>query len=226
MNVLDIVIIAFVAFTIYRGYKVGAILSLFHLLSYIVALVVTYFYHVAFKLLLINNTPLDDNIANFISERLKQLGANSTTATVSTADLNALQSLPLPDNIKESITEFLTTTTTSATNNVVSAITDVILSAISIIVLFLVVLIIMKLLASLLNVVAKLPVLNTFNHILGIFFGIIKAYLIICITYLISIAFLALNTYPQVEALLNTSYLSNIFINYNLFLMWLQYIPQ
>ncbi len=226
MSILDIIIVIFIALQVFFGYRKGAIKSLFDLLGYIVAAVVTYLFYAPVKQLLIDMTPLDDTIASFVAERLKILGATSVQATVSTADLTAMTKLPLPENVKLAITNFLTNSVSSASQNVITEVTDFLMTIIAVIAVFVVTLIVVKIIASMLNIIAKLPVISTFNKFGGVLFGLIKSYIILSLLFLIFMMFFSTNGNQMLFNMINQSILAPIFINYNGFFLLFQYIPQ
>ncbi len=226
MTILDIIILVFIAFQVVMGYIKGAIKSLFDLLGYILAAVATYFFYLPVKKLLIEMTQLDETIASFVGERLKALGATSVQATVSTADLNAMTKLPLPENVKTAISNFLTNSVSSASQNVITEVTNFLMTIIAVIAVFVVTLIVVKIVASMLNIIASLPVVSTFNKLGGVVFGLIKSYIIVSLLFLISITFFSTNLTPEAQNMIDKSLLAPFFINYNGFFLIFKYIPQ
>ncbi len=226
MTIIDIIILIFIAFQVAMGFIKGAVKSLFDLMGYIFAAVVTYFFYVPVKNLLIEMTPLDETISTFVAERLKALGATSVQATVSTADLNAMTKLPLPEDVKKAISDFLTGSVSSVTQNVTSEVTNFLMTLVAVISVFLVTLIVVKIISSMLNVIANLPVISTFNKLGGVAFGLIKSYIIVSLVFLVFITFLSTNLTPETQNAIDKSLLAPLFINYNAFFLIFKYIPQ
>ncbi len=226
MTVIDIVILAFIAFQLVMGYIKGAVKTLFDFLGYLAAAILTYLFYAPVKVLLVNATKLDETIAQFVTERLQALGASSVQATVSTSDLDAMAKLPLPDSVKRAISDFLTTSVSSITQNVTTEVTNFLMTVIAVIGVFIVAIIAIKLIASMLDIIAQLPVISTFNKIGGVIFGALKSYIIISLVFLLLIAFSSTNGNLTWLEMLNDSLVAPFFINYNVFLLAISYIPQ
>ncbi|PIE77314.1 MAG: hypothetical protein CSA13_00065 [Clostridiales bacterium] len=224
--IIDIVILGFMAFHLIIGYIKGAVKSLFDLLGYIFAAIVTYLFYAPVKKVLIDVTPLDESIAQFVTERLQALGASSVQAAVSTADLNAMSKLPLPEDVKVAIERFLTDSVSSVSQNVTTEVTNFLMTLVAVIGIFLITLIAVKLIASMLDIIAQLPVVSTFNKVGGVLFGAIKGYIIVSLLFLIFITFFSTSGDAGLQEALNSSITAPFFINYNLFLLVVSYIPQ
>ncbi len=224
--IIDIVVLGFMAFQLIMGFIKGAIKSLFDLLGYVIAAVVTYLFYGPVKQLLIDVTQIDESIAQFVKERLQALGSSSVQAAVSTSDLNAMAKLPLPENVKSAIGDFLTDSVSSISQNVITEVTSFLMTLIAVIGIFVVALIAIKLIAGMLDIIAQLPVISTFNKIGGVTIGAVKGYIIVSLLFLIFITFFSTNGNPDLQAALNSSLTAPFFINYNIFLLIVSYIPQ
>ncbi len=226
MTILDIIILVFIALQAVLGYVKGIVKSLFDLVGYLLAVAVTYFFYNPVKALLIEATPLDEQIATFVAERLKALGATSVQATVSTADLNAMAKLPLPENIKKAISDFLTGTVSSVSQNVTTEVTNFLMTIIAVVSVFIVTIIVIKIVVSMLDIIANLPVISTFNKVGGVLFGLVKSYIIISLLFLVFIMFFSTSGNQALNTMIDQSLLSPFFINYNVFFLVFQFIPQ
>lgn len=220
MNYLDIAIVIFMLYIVIMGYIHGFVRSLFNLLGYVVAAIATHYYYQVVKKMLVDLTTLDDKLTEFVKNRLQEMGAQSAQSTVTVSDLNAMNQLPLPAEIKEEIQSFLTNTATSVSSNIATVVSDLVMSFIAIVGLFVIILLVVKIVAAIFDVISKLPVLNTFNKAGGVLFGLLKGYIILSLIFVIAISFLSLGAHPQVESLLDTSVIAPVFINYNILLMW------
>jgi len=198
----------------------GLIKALFHLLGYVFAAVVTYYYYPSVKQMLIDLTTMDENLKNFVTTRLEELGANAATSAVTTTDIQALNQLPIPENMMTQLVEFMQTTATDTALSIADVTTDVVMSMISIFSLFILVLLVVKIIAGMLDLISKLPVLKSINAFGGALFGAVKGYVILSITFVLGISILSLKSYEVVQTLVDTSTLSAYFIDYNLLLMW------
>jgi uncharacterized membrane protein required for colicin V production len=220
MNYLDIAIGLFMLYAVVMGYIHGVVRSLFNLLGYIVAALITHFYYPIVKKMIVDLTSFDDKMNHFVTDKLQQMGAQSAQATVTVSDLNAMNQLPLPNKIKESIQTSLTSSANAVTENIASVVTDVIISFLAIVGLFLIVLLIFKITSAIFDLIAKLPVLKTFNKLGGVLFGFVKGYIVISVLFVVMISVLSLGTHPIVESLMKDSYAATFFIENNILLMW------
>ncbi len=222
---IDIVILAFIALQIAIGYFKGLVKSLFDFFGYILAAIITYLFHKPVESVLIETTSLDEKISEFVMQRLQALGSSSVQAAVSTADLDAMQKLPLPDSVKGDIVELLTNSVPSVTQNVTSEVTAFLMNIFSVFIVFIVALIAIKIIASMLGFLAELPVIRSFNKLGGVAFGLLKSYVIISLLFLVAIMIYSTHPDPVIQDALNKSYFAPFFINYNVFLMVFKYIP-
>ncbi len=224
--IIDIIVLAFMGFQLMMGYVKGAIKSLFDLLGYVFAAIIAYIFYIPVKKLLIDVTPIDESIAQFVTARLQSLGASSVQATVSTSDLDAMSKLPLPEHIKSAMERFLTDSMSSVSQNVTTEVTNFLMTIIAVIGIFLVTLIAVKIIASMLDLMAQLPVVSTFNKIGGVLFGAVKGYIVISLLFLIFITFFSTSDNSALQQSMNSSLTAPFFINYNVFLLVVSYIPQ
>lgn len=224
MNLLDIIIIGYVLLQLYLGYTRGAVKSLLNLFGYFATAIITYMFYQPFKKILIDSLGLDKAINQFVGERLMALGASSMDASVSQSDLSAMAKLPLPKSISDDIMAFLTSSAKGVTETVTTQVTDFIITVISIVILFLAIMAAVRVIGSMLNGIVKLPVIRSFNHLFGIIFGIVKTYIVLSISMLILVSLLSMNNWDSIQAMVDSSFLTNLIIQNNVFLVFFSYL--
>lgn len=208
MNIVDFVVLGILALCTLRGTIRGFILSLFSVASFFVAaLGAALFYPVLSSIII--QTPLYDNIedgiANLMNQNVPVLAeqqmeaagayetlqpeAENTTGFLQQQMEGLLEVLPLPNNIKDTLT--------IPTNIEMPSLIDVdsmiaqlsgniavmIINVLSIIIIFFVLRIGLWLLATALDQFMKLPILQQINRIAGGAFGFVNGLLFIYIIF-------------------------------------------
>jgi len=182
MNVLDIVLVIIVVLCAFRGYRAGLIRSLYRLVAIFIAIFLAYTLHppVAGAL---HGTGLHDSITSGIQGGLN-LGSH--IEGMAGADMTAQEvigGLPMPAPLRDLLDSHFSENVHGALDVSAANAVDVIeghiagffatiaLNIIAIILVFVLVIIILLILGRLLDIVGKLPVINTFNRIGGLAFG-------------------------------------------------------
>jgi len=102
--ILDIVILAILALSIFFGYKKGLIGVVFNLCAFIVAIIITWILYTPVTNAIIKNTEIDDNIRNAIVEK----------GFIKNEDKKEEQ-----DGVNKYINEYVTTPISNTANDVV-----------------------------------------------------------------------------------------------------------
>lgn len=181
--VVDIIILALIALSIFIGYKRGLIKCAINVLSFFIAILVVILLTTPISNLIINNTKIDDNIKATILEKI-----DFNDVTAEDLKLNENNS-----NSPEVVRDYINDLTKGATDNVA----DVLAENISIMIINIAVAIILfigtkfalmfvKVLA---DIVGKIPLIKQFNKAGGIIYGvasgIVRVYLILAVISII-----------------------------------------
>lgn len=181
--VVDIIILALIALSIFIGYKRGLIKCAINVLSFFIAILVVILLTTPISNLIINNTKIDDNIKTTI---LEKIDFNNVSAEDLKLDENN-------SNSPEVVRDYINDLTKGATDNVA----DVLAENISIMIINIAVAIILfigtkfalvfvKVLADILG---KIPLIKQFNKAGGIIYGVasgvVRVYLILAIISII-----------------------------------------
>lgn len=181
--VVDIIILALIALSIFIGYKRGLIKCAINVLSFFIAILVVILLTTPISNLIINNTKIDDNIKTTI---LEKIDFNNVSAEDLKLDENN-------SNSPEVVRDYINDLTKGATDNVA----DVLAENISIMIINIAVAIILfigtkfalvfvKVLADILG---KIPLIKQFNKAGGIVYGVasgvVRVYLILAIISII-----------------------------------------
>ena len=155
-------------------------------------------------------TRIYSNIASYITEKIAQAFSGTITGSDVTQSANVV-------NIPQSLMQFLgkfVDSTNSAVGTTAEAFgqnaADIIVKVIAFVGIFLGVLLVGSLLLFLLEKLADLPVIKTFNHLGGLAFGLVEGALILMI---LSTLLYSLNVFMQIDGL-SQAINSSILIKY------------
>ena len=205
--VLDLILLATLALSIFFGYKKGLIGVAFNLCAFLVAIIVTWILYNPVTNIVINNTEIDDGIKNAIIEKgvIKQDEKNQKE-----------------NKVNEFIGQYITTPITDATNNAVEETAKVIsekIVAIGVaIVLFIVVRIALILLKFVAEAIAKLPIIKQCNKAGGLVYGAIRGMFVIYTFLAILFLAMSVNNSGTIANMINSSIISKILYENNLIL--------
>ena len=188
-NILLICVGLFMAAMIAIGLKRGMLKMAFSLVSVIIVLLLVNILTPPVKQLL-KTTPIytqvQHGIENYITDNVEATTENMTQTGVS-AQRRIIDGLPLPKEVKNALKENNTEESYSAlkvdsfVGYIAQSLADMILSAITFVLLFVILTILVRLLVHLLDIVAKLPVIKTFNSIGGAIMGLLESIIILWI---------------------------------------------
>ncbi len=184
LNVVDIIVLIFIALSIFMGIRKGFVMSLFDLLGLIVSFFIAKEYYHLINSFLINNTKLDQKIHEFISEKLvvmiKDLGETVSLENI----FNGFEQLPF--DLKMMFNDLINNAGGDVVGNTAvlsDKITAIIMIFISFTIAILFSFLILFIIANAVNAVVKAPVLNLANKVLGGATGIVKSVLILYLIF-------------------------------------------
>lgn len=195
--ILDVIIVLFIALSIFLGYKKGLISLGIQLIACIVSLTIALILYRPIGNLIINSTPIDEklqdiiqvNIENFISENDNSKETNNTLVEYAKQGM-------LPNVARE------------LAINIVYTLTMFILFAISRICLLFI--------RSLADAVSKLPIIKQFNKVGGVLYGLFRGIIIVYAILMIINLVIMFNPNGYLNKAISQSYLAKAIITYNL----------
>lgn len=202
---IDLIIIAIILLFTFIGYKRGLVKIAFSLCTFIVALIISLILYKPISGLVISNTEFDENIESAIIENILPDGIS----------VNDEIDLKLEDNLYDSLLKEGTTTI----QGVAETFSTKIIETIVFLILFTIAKIALRFVTFFADLVAKLPILNQFNHLGGIIFGFLQGTLIV----LVILAFISLFAPMLDESIINNIndsmiasriYANNILLNF------------
>ena len=161
--VVDIIIIAIILVSTFLAYKKGLITLAIQLVSVIIAIVLTLLLYKPVSNVIINVTGIDEMIQNAILEEANDIMTNNQENANQVVE--SIQNNMLPETAR-----------TISINIIQGAV---------ILILYVIIRIILRFVTALANLVAKLPILNQFNKLGGVIYGILRGLLIVYILLLL-----------------------------------------
>lgn len=161
--VVDIIIIAIILLSTFLAYKKGLITLAIQLVSVIIAVVLTLLLYKPVSNVIINVTGIDEMIQNAILEEANDIMTNNQENANQVVE--SIQNNMLPETAR-----------TISINIIQGAV---------ILILYVIIRIILRFVTALANLVAKLPILNQFNKLGGVIYGILRGLLIVYILLLL-----------------------------------------
>lgn len=161
--VVDIIIIAIILLSTFLAYRKGLITLAIQLVSVIIAVVLTLILYKPVSNVIINVTGIDEMIQNAILEEANDIMTNNQENANQVVE--SIQNNMLPETAR-----------TISINIIQGAV---------ILILYVIIRIILRFVTALANLVAKLPILNQFNKLGGVIYGILRGLLIVYILLLL-----------------------------------------
>ena len=211
MNWIWIVVIVVMGGCVWNGHRRGMVKTIFSLFSAIVALVLTAVFAPVVSKQLQNNERLsayvEEKVESSLSGYLDDLKESS-----SAAQNEMIKELPLPEVIREKLVANKNTEVYQAMavdtleQYVVKYVTNVVINAALLI------------LANVLDIISKLPVLNTLNKTLGAAGGFVQGLVILWILCIVLTVFSSSETAKEIFAQINKDSVLSYIYNHNLLL--------
>ncbi len=169
--IVDIIIIAILALSIFLGYKKGLIELSIKLCAGIIAIVAVLILYRPITSLIINNTNIDEKIQETIMSKSSKAIQGENEQNTKNENINN-------EKIDNKITnEIIPEAAKELSYNIIRAVV--------MIVLYIIIKIALRFVTAIANLIAKLPVLNQFNKVGGVIYGAIRGLLIIYVALLI-----------------------------------------
>ena len=200
--IIDIIIILFVLISIFLGYKKGLITLGIQLCAFLIAIVVTFVFYRPIASVIINNTQIDEKLQETIQVNVGSFIEEDSGNEITNELIESAKKGMLPEAAR-----------TLAINIIYGA---------TMVVLFAIVRIGLLFISSLANAIAKLPILNQFNKLGGILYGLLRGVLI---TYAILMAInlvTSVNPKSTLSEMMDSSYLAKTMSTYNIINIFLK----
>lgn len=214
---LDGVVLFLLTFAIVRGYLKGFILTVYHLASWVISILLTQlFYPYTAKLLRVLSVAdsIEERVSSFIT--LPELPAADASSIISSLNIPDILKTKLIENNNYEVYNVLGVDTLSG--YITGYISNMLINALAIIITFVVVFLIIKAVAAVITLIDHLPGIHFLNHTLGVIFG---AALGVIRVWIFCLLLTLLGVWGKLQTLLpaiTSSMLTNFFYNHNILL--------
>jgi len=215
MNFVDILIVIFVGYSCFQGYRRGFIKTLFDTLGVIVAFFVSKeFYYIAENFLL-NNTKLFAKVHDFFESK------------VSESILDTFQNpVHFPVELQNVLSNIINSKEVSQADTFsvfVDNMSLIVIRSISFIITFLIIYVILVLLSNFINIIFKLPLLNITNRVFGAATGLLKCVILLYLIFALISPIISFMQDSEITKTVLNSESSKIFYDNNILLNYLSY---
>lgn len=177
--ILDIIIIAIMALSIFLGYKKGLIKVAVKLCAFLIAIIVTLIFYKPVSNIIIDNTQLNEKIENVIIEN----------GTKKIEENNEEEKRNFLDNMQQYVDNTVTQTQNEIVKNAAKEISVRLINVLVMIGLFIGTRLLLILLVLISDLITSIPIIKQFNEIGGAIYGVIRGlvliYSVLAIVYLI-----------------------------------------
>lgn len=199
MNWIDYGIIAIIAIGVITGFRKGLLKSISSIICLLASIIVAKTYYKVVTLFLVENTPLEEKITGFLSEK---------------AFVKNMLLSPSGESAVFSVSN-------SFNSDINTFVTVLIINAISVLAIFLVVRFILGIAEHFLVGVVEVPGLKEVNSVGGALIGFAKNTIIIMLIFTIITPASAIKSFSGIASGIEASTLAKYFYNYNFILGWI-----
>lgn len=191
MNWVLISVLGILLLNIFEGYRKGFLRIVFSLVSWVVVLIFVTWTTPYIGNYLTNNTKLYERIENHFEEKVRDNAQQQTQETIGETDALADLGINLPDNV---INNLIGKTTNAADEwleesgtytQMAGAMTKFVIEGISFFIALIGAALAVHIIASMLGIVSKIPILKGVNRFLGLFAGAVYGFVIVWIVFYI-----------------------------------------
>ena len=195
--IIDIIIILFILVSVFLAYKKGLISLAINLVAFIIAIVITLLLYQPIANLIIKVTPIDEKLQIEIQEKVENIiSENEEENEITNRLIESAKKGVLPDASK------------SLAINIIKGITMILL--------FMIARISLILIHSLADVISKLPIINQFNKLGGILYGLLRGVLMTYIILMVINLTIPVNPKGALNEAMQESYLAKTMSKYNI----------
>lgn len=211
--VIDLIILGLIILCVFFGYKKGLTKCVIKILSFIIALAVAFVLFKPISNFVINNTTIDDNIRNSITQLVQD-------DVSETGEVKEDSNLPkaMVNYINEEINNTVEQTKETVVNTVADQISKIAVNVCVAIGLFIIARIALIFVNAISSLVTDLPIIKQVDKLGGVIYGLVEALLILFIIFAV-ISFIS----PMLESsglimAINKSIVGSVLYNNNLLL--------
>lgn len=191
---VDLIIIGIIVLSALLAYKKGLIKSSIQLCATIISIIIIILVYKPVSNFIINTTNIDETIENVLLEKATELMQGN--------DENSKQVLEITQN------QMLPETARTLSVNIVQGLVMILL--------YIIIRIALRFVTALADLMAKLPIINQFNKLGGVIYGILRGVLIVYIVLLLVNLIGEINKENTVYTAVEESYIGNLMSDNNI----------
>lgn len=229
MNWLLLIVILFIGIFCYRGWKLGVIKSIFLVCSTILALIITSICNPMVSNILCSNEKLVSSISNAVSSAvgIDKEGKKEDAIKSKKEQNKKIEELPLPNNIKKQIMEnnnkevYSNLLVKNFEGYLGKYIAVMIIRGISFLVLYIIIRMGVFILAKMLDIISKLPVIKQMDKTAGLILGGLQSILLIWIGCIVLMLFSGTVLGKEIYKCINSSMILTFIYDHNILMILL-----
>lgn len=190
--IIDIIIILFILASIFLGYKKGLVSLGINLVAFIIAIIITFILYRPIANFIINVSQIDENLQQTIETNIEEIISNDENKGI----------------VEDTTNSILQGGSRTLAVNIIYGIT--------MIVLFVIARICLVFISAIANMISKLPILNQFNKLGGIVYGLLRGVIIIYVILMVVNLIIALNPTSKIKDNIEQTYLAKTMCEYNI----------
>lgn len=208
--ILDVIIVAIIALTVYSCYKKGLVNLAVGLIAVIASVIIALILYRPISNIIIENTDIDEKIENMIIEKF--VGDVPEGAQVQ------FESAGLINYIEDVVEETADDAKSQFAYDTAETLAVKLINTVVLIGIFIIARVILILLTFITDIITSLPILKQLDDVGGILYGLVKALLIIYVV--LAIAFFIANVagVTQISDAISSSFITKLFYEHNLLL--------
>lgn len=211
-NIADLIVVILILLAVFKGYKKGFIKTGLGVLSFFVAIVITFMFYKPVMNFMRENTGFE----SWFSEYLYNINVGGVEEMDNSTESGDDYISNLPKVVVDIIG--LEEVKENVKVTVVEKIVDFTLKLLSIMIVYIIARIILNIVIILLDSIAKLPVLKQFNELLGVLIGAILGVIQVYTVCAVVAVFSSISFMMGIATTINTSMFAHMFYNNNLLL--------
>lgn len=209
MNILGIIVAVIILGYAFKGYKNGLILTVCSFVTIFIAVAVTQIVTPQISMLVASNESIVTSLSNSVNDVVFSLEDEEVKESMPENDETLIDHLGIPKLMKEQLIRNNNQETykdlgVNTLQDYISLyIAFSIINCVTYVIVFLVIFSLLKVIAHVLNIVSKLPVINTFNKLGGFAIGLAEGVLVTWVMFIVYIIIanteLGVTIYEQIE---------------------------
>ncbi len=231
MNILLVIVIAIILLSGVMGYKKGLIKTVLSMATIILSIILTSIVAPEVSDILCANETVHDKVYDMVSENIdleevtKELSKVTGEKLDEAVQSEILDKIGLPPIVKEiiinsgNLEQFTNKNAVMFEEYLFNILTDLIINAAAYVIVFVIVSILLVIVASVLNLISKLPILKSLNRMAGAAIGVIEGFVIVWLLFILLSVFPGndtvekCNTYIEENEVLTYLYDNNIIMS-------------